>query len=177
MLVYTQELCTGDTLFKQIYARDKLDEEVSGKVALQLLEAVRALHACGIIHRDIKMENILLAGCPSNMHIKLVDFGTAVIGESFCSREGIVVGTEEYASPEALSADYFPESDLWAVGVTLFILLSGTLPFETELDTRRGQFEFAEEEWGNISDGAKDLLRKIFVVDYRKRISAEQVTH
>jgi serine/threonine protein kinase len=171
------ERCTGGSLFEQIYARDKFDEEEAGKVALQLLEAVRALHACGIIHRDIKMENILLAEGPSNMHIKLVDFGTAVIGESFCSREGIVVGTQEYVSPEALGADYFPASDLWGVGVTLFILLSGIFPFETELDTRRGRFEFAEEEWGNISDGAKDLLQKIFVVDHRKRISAEQVTH
>eukprot|EP00959_Pyramimonas_sp_CCMP1952_P412430 8642755-Pyramimonas_sp.AAC.1 len=79
-----------------------------------------------------------------------------------------------FFSPEALRADYPAACDLWAIGVTLFILLSGTLPFESEYDTKQGRYEFDEDEWGEVSEGAKGLIRELLVVDYKKRITAKQ---
>eukprot|EP00240_Pyramimonas_obovata_P006190 CAMPEP_0118953546 /NCGR_PEP_ID=MMETSP1169-20130426/56747_1 /TAXON_ID=36882 /ORGANISM="Pyramimonas obovata, Strain CCMP722" /LENGTH=309 /DNA_ID=CAMNT_0006901033 /DNA_START=144 /DNA_END=1069 /DNA_ORIENTATION=- len=168
------ELCTGGTLLELIEEKEQLSEIEAGKVTVQLLEAVRALHAAGVVHRDIKMENVLLAGAPDDLRLKLVDFGTAVLEEEACSGDGIVVGTMEYASPEALNADYPPACDLWAIGVTLFILLSGGLPFESEADSRLGRFAFEEEEWAEVPEGPKDLLRQLFVVDFSRRITAEE---
>lgn len=169
------EQCTGGTLLDLLYKKEKIVEREAGKVALQLLEAVLALHVNGIVHRDIKLENVLLAGNSSDLHVKLVDFGTAVQIEKAGAEVGYLVGTVQYASPEALNTEYSPACDIWAIGVTLFVLLSGTFPFITEVDTCRGSLNLDDANWEDISLGPKDLLRKLLVVDSKKRLSAKEV--
>jgi tRNA A-37 threonylcarbamoyl transferase component Bud32/tetratricopeptide (TPR) repeat protein len=125
----TMELVEGRSLRDRIAEGPlSLDEVVA--VADQVLEALQILHAEGIIHRDLKPANILVDG---DGNVKLADFGLARHWENEEMRvtrtEGLV-GTMEYLSPEhALGKDLDPRSDLYAFGVVLYEMLSGSLPF------------------------------------------------
>jgi serine/threonine protein kinase len=103
-----------------------LPEEYSIKIINALISAVNHLIDCGIMHRDIKIENVLVNSTCSN--VKLIDFGTA----TFKKTSTEIVGTIEYYSPErALDLEYTSSSDIWCVGVIAFEIAFGELPFMT----------------------------------------------
>lgn len=119
------ELVNDGDLFDKLVGGPKLTELDLYKIVRPLLEAVCYLHELGIIHRDIKLENILY----DNGIIKLSDFGLSKIlvpGEKI----NIACGTIEYLSPEVLLGNgYGIETDLWSIGVIMYMLLYGILPF------------------------------------------------
>ena len=95
----------------------------------QLAQALSAVHALGVVHRDLKPANVLLLHGSGT--VKLADFGLARLGEAFLSRTGVLAGTPGYMAPEQLAEGALgPACDLYALGVLLFELLSGRLPFE-----------------------------------------------
>jgi serine/threonine protein kinase len=99
------------------------------EIAAQICRALTSAHASGFIHRDIKPQNVLLAAAGG---IKLTDFGIARISESTSfTTSGIVLGTADYISPEqAQGLSLTPSTDLYALGVVLFEMLTGVLPFQ-----------------------------------------------
>ncbi len=122
------ELVEGANL-KQRVVRDGPVEPVAAlRIAAQVCRALSCAHAAGFIHRDIKPQNVLLA---ANGEIKLTDFGIARVSESTSfTTSGIVLGTADYISPEqAQGFALTPATDLYALGVVLFEMLTGTLPF------------------------------------------------
>jgi len=140
------------------------------------------------VHRDIKPENILVVDAEGEdsdddagrmeMTIKVIDFGFGcriLRGAKLKPK----VGTFLYTAPEALKGDDCDEKiDLWALGCVLFVLLSGNSPFfgaSVRDSIVQGQFSFSGEEWAQVSDGAKDLIRGLLVVDPRQRMSAADV--
>jgi phosphorylase kinase gamma subunit len=149
----------------------------------QLLEAVAFIHSKGIVHRDVKPENILL---DDHFNVKITDFGFAkVIGPNEKLYE--LCGTPGYLAPELLRASmyenvdgYDKQVDMWACGVILYTLLVGFPPFwhRKQLIMLRnimeGKFEFCSPEWDDITDQPKYLIRKLLVVDPRKRLTAEE---
>ena len=123
------ELCINGNLFKRIKSVGKLNETQSAKYSFQLLEAIQYLqNNFGVIHRDLKLSNILLDG---NFNLKLCDFGLATQLGHPDEEHFTICGTPNYIAPEVASqqAHGFPV-DLWSLGCLLFAMLTGKPPFE-----------------------------------------------
>src|SRR5437667_77602 len=98
--------------------------------ARQILAALRVAHRQGLVHRDIKPHNVLVDG---EGRVKVTDFGIARAGPSQMTEEGSIIGTAQYLSPEqAQGAPVTPSSDLYSLGIVLYELLTGTVPFAGE---------------------------------------------
>jgi calcium-dependent protein kinase len=114
-----------------------------------------------------------------NFELKLIDFGCAKIFSKYKTNFGEIIGTLIYCSPEVLKNNYNKECDIWSCGVIMYALLSGHFPFysKNEEEIKRkilsGKFEFNPKYFNNVSDKAKDLIKKCLIYDKYKRISAE----
>ncbi|KAM7272730.1 hypothetical protein ACFE04_027393 [Oxalis oulophora] len=174
------ELCEGGELFDRIVARGHYSERAAANLARTIVEVVRMCHENGVMHRDLKPENFLFANKKENSPLKAIDFGLSVFfspGERFSE----IVGSPYYMAPEVLKRNYGPEVDIWSAGVILYILLCGVPPFwaETEqgvaLAILRGVIDFNREPWPQVSDSAKNLVRRMLEQDPKKRLTAVQV--
>ncbi|KAF9044419.1 hypothetical protein BJ165DRAFT_1415679 [Panaeolus papilionaceus] len=169
------ELCLGGELFDYLVEKGRLSEHETKIIFGQLCLAVAYLHDKGIVHRDLKLENVLL---DEHCRVKLGDFGftrefdRSSLMETFC-------GTTGYASPEMLQGKKYqgPEVDVWSLGVILYCLLTGTLPFDDDdEDIMRDkiiQGNFDDPEW--LSLEVRDLLKNILVKDVTKRFTIPQI--
>uniref|UniRef100_A0A915L8J8 phosphorylase kinase n=1 Tax=Romanomermis culicivorax TaxID=13658 RepID=A0A915L8J8_ROMCU len=177
------ELAKGGELFDYLTRHVTLSEKKIRHIMRQIFEAVAAIHAKNIVHRDLKPENILLVG---EDVVKVTDFGFAYeLKEGERLKE--LVGTPGYLAPEVLKVNmyetadgYSKEVDLWACGVIMYTLFCGYAPFyhKKQLYMLRaiseGKYEFRSPEWDEITDVAKDLIRKLLVVDCKQRFTAKQ---
>jgi beta-lactam-binding protein with PASTA domain len=125
------EYLPGGTLKDRIVKRGALPARTAAAVALQMAEALRAAHERDVIHRDIKPQNILITGSGD---VKVTDFGIArAAASSAMTRTGHVLGTAHYISPEqAMGESVGPASDLYSLGVVLYEMLTGELPFDAD---------------------------------------------
>ena len=120
------ELVEGETL-KSKLERDRLTVEQVQHIGLQIAHGLRAAHAKGIVHRDIKPDNLLLT---REGNIKILDFGIARLDNSGLTQTGMVLGTLAYMSPEQVLGEEVTQcSDLWSLGVVLYEMLARELPF------------------------------------------------
>lgn len=180
------EYLGGGQLLTAICAREFYHESDAKQILWQLASALAYLQERCVIHRDIKPENIILAtpspsSSSSSLTVKLVDFGFATI-ETEATRQPSkqLVGSPGYFAPEVLKdRSYSTKCDLWSLGVVLYIILSGLMPFSTETaDEHRillGEFCFPTSRFLNVSEEAKDLIRRMLVVNSSKRFSARDV--
>ena len=164
-----------------------------------LMQALAYLHRHNIVHRDIKLENLMVAFVPlTNLSktneedtiprryrqmIKLADFGLAV---EISSNELLftVCGTPTYVAPEILlEIGYSFPVDIWAAGVIGYILLCGFPPFANEENDQdmlfdqiiSGKFDFGGRQWAEVSDTAKDLITAMLNTEQSERMTAQQV--
>jgi len=174
------EYAEGGELFHKI-SRTGVSESEARTLFSQLLKAVNYLHQQSIVHRDLKPENILLDG---QGNIKISDFGLARFDATHMQS---LCGTPHYVAPEVIrlglgnsSVGYGKEVDMWSLGVSLYHMLTGHLPFP-ESDRmalfnkiERGLYDFPFHLWGGITEEAKDLVKKLLDIDPKTRLTAEQ---
>lgn len=179
------ELLTGGELLDAVMDRANYSEADACFCFKQLISGIAYLHSKGVVHRDLKLENLLLASPGDITHIKIVDFGLAKMNSKRNCRMGTICGTPQYVAPEIIeSADsyaaYGKAVDMWSAGVVLFILLGGYPPFHHANESvmfeqiRKGKFKFDKEVWNTISSNAKDLIQKLLSVNPRARCTAEE---
>ncbi|HJJ92637.1 MAG TPA: protein kinase [Methanocorpusculum sp.] len=173
-------LAIGGDLFDKIQDGGGLDERIACQVIYDMLEAIKYLHTNGIWHRNIKPENTLLMDDSDacTIHAALGGFGFARrFSEGETCEE--YLGTEGYMAPEMyMKKPYDQRVDIWSMGVTMFVVLSGETPWDLE-DKRamvhritHGQYDFDSERWQSVSEEAKDLIRQMMKVNPEERISA-----
>jgi len=179
-LYLVQEYCAGGNLSDMIRRERKeggLDESRIKNIFIQLLQAVSYLHSLNIVHRDIKTENILLKERYTD-DVRLLDFGLSRL----MPRSELLmtsVGTLDYKAPEICSRrPYGTACDLWSLGVVLYEMLSGELPClftseESVVDYANNGVTFSEK-WNNVSESAKDLVRRLLVLEPENRYTCEE---
>ncbi|NWU90618.1 HUNK kinase, partial [Upupa epops] len=169
------ELCLGGDLLDRICDKKRLPEREVRRYMRQILSAVEYLHCQGIVHRDLKVENFLL---DENNNIKIVDFGLSNTAKFEGLSQELLhtqCGSPAYAAPELLAhRKYGPKVDVWSIGVSMFAMLTGTLPFTVEpFNIKELHQKILIGEISpipsDISPGAVRLLQSLLQPDPAKR--------
>lgn len=165
----------GDAV--EIMSKGKLSEERAKRIFVQVVEAVQFIHSQNIAHRDIKLDNLLVG---NNDEVVLGDF-------EFCEKSGpnhisnSSAGTFLYSSPEMrFSKPSGFQSDIWALGVTLFVLVFGKFPFSVSCLRERKEVIYLERAFlkePSVSKSCKDLIRKILSLNGNERPTASKILH
>jgi calcium-dependent protein kinase len=177
------ELCSGGELFTKIISKGCFLEDEAKKLVYKMFKVINYLHCKGIIHRDIKPENFLFEDKEEDAEFKLIDFGLSnmVSDGSDQIKERRIIGSPLYIAPEALKGEYGFECDVWSLGVILFALLSGKVPFPGRTANeifdliKKCEYRLTGPIWDNISESAKDLISRILIKDPHERITTLQV--
>ncbi|NP_001312822.1 calcium-dependent protein kinase 28-like [Nicotiana tabacum] len=175
------ELCEGGELLDRILSKkdSRYTEKDAAIVVRQMLKVAAECHLHGLVHRDMKPENFLFKLFKGGFAIKSTDFGLSDFirpGKKFQD----IVGSAYYVAPEVLKRRSGPESDVWSIGVITYILLCGRRRFwdKTEdgifKEVLRNKPDFRRKPWPNISNSAKDFVKKLLVKDPRARLTAAQ---
>ncbi|OMJ90348.1 hypothetical protein SteCoe_7258 [Stentor coeruleus] len=179
-LYIVTEMCTGGELFDRIKHMRKFSENQAAKYMSDIICAVMHCHQRGVVHRDLKPENLLFTTKEPDAKLKLIDFGTSTLFDKTKKIKGIF-GTYFYMAPEVISGNYDEKCDVWSLGVILYVLLSGDLPFtgstEEEIISkiRNASVSFSRPTWKNVSEEAKILIMKMLKKIPEMRISIEEV--
>ena len=190
-----QELCTGGELLRKIQTTQLKEKDIA-KIFNQIMSAVAYCHEKGIVHRDLKLENILFASESPDSPVKIIDFGFSVLlgkneinkdkdNENNLKKYGFKrmkskVGTLYYISPEIIKGNYDEKCDIWACGVILYILLCGYPPFNGSSDKEvyniitQVKYDFNQPMWKNVSKYAKELIKNMLTLA-KNRYTAKQV--
>ncbi|KAK2983483.1 hypothetical protein RJ640_006496 [Escallonia rubra] len=151
------ELCSGGELFDRIVSQKKYSEGEAAAVVRQIASGLQALHRANIVHRDLKPENCLFLNQSKDSPLKIMDFGLSSV-EEFTDPVVGLFGSIDYVSPEALSQGRIScRSDMWSLGVILYILLSGYPPFIAKSTRQKQQMIMAilQHPWV-IGDSANE---------------------
>ena len=186
------EYINGGNLFSFVKKRRKLSEKTAKFLFRQIIQGIKYIHSKNIVHRDIKLENILI---DVNNNIKICDFGIGKILDNKNKKLHDQCGTPMYMAPEILLStkekgyDAFPV-DLWSAGIALYIMLSGTLPFSihdediSSINNNNEKKNFAlqyaiinhePKKIENISSEAKNLLFGLLNKNPKKRLNCDEV--
>ena len=198
------ELVNGGNLKFFTHSRQKYPEKVVAHHFKQILEGLHYLHSQGVVHRDLKLANVLLKGDRLHGEIKIADFGLSALvpaSDKLYDRETSIKrksynglhhswGTATYMAPEVIDREYGPQADMWSAGVMLYEMLSGEHPFNEDAAkptaspwephtglkylVQNARYTMTSPKWTSRSDQAKDLVSKILVVDPKVRLSATE---
>ena len=170
------EYCEGGEIFDQLVTNGRMTEKNARIYFHQIMDAVFYLHSNGIVHRDLKAENLLLTS--DFKCVKLADFG---FSNYFTSGNFLATwcGSPPYAAPELFEGKQYngPKADIWSMGVVLYVLVCGALPFDgntlQSLKTRVLSGKFRIPYF--MSCDCEHLIRHMLVTDPDKRYTLQQI--
>lgn len=174
------EYAGGKDLLDRVVAKVNYSEADARDLFQCLVRAVQYIHNHDVVHRDLKLENVLMKSETDDIDIRIGDFGLA----TYCIGDLILdqAGTPRYIAPEVVrGVPYGKRVDVWALGVILYILLSGQFPFD---EIRRGTlfckikagaYTFDHEHWTDVHEEAQDLIRNILQTDPTQRFTLEEI--
>jgi len=172
--------CDGGDVLDKVASIDQYSEKDACQFSLGLLQAVQFMHKRGIAHRDLKPQNLLLESHEDNTNVKICDFGYAKrvhVPKSLTT----LCGSLHYVAPELLKNHPYDESaDIWSVGVIIYFLLAGYLPFHNKDQNelfkviRLGKYTFDSKYWSGVSTEATSLIVHLLEVDPTTRYTATQ---
>ncbi|XP_061584515.1 caM kinase-like vesicle-associated protein [Cololabis saira] len=180
------ELATGREVFDWILDQGYYSERDTSNVMRQVLEAIAYLHSLNIVHRNLKLENLVYFNRLKHSKIVISDFHLAKLE---CGPIKDPCGTPEYLAPEVVGRQrYGRPVDCWAIGVIMYILLSGNPPFyddsdEDDPDSRdrnlflkilSGDYEFDSPYWDDISVSARNLVASLMETDQDQRLTTQE---
>ncbi|XP_016300944.1 myosin light chain kinase, smooth muscle [Sinocyclocheilus anshuiensis] len=179
-IVMVLEMISGGELFERIIDEDfELTEREVIKYMLQIVDGVNFIHKKGIVHLDLKPENIMCVN-KTGSKIKLIDFGLARRLENAGSLK-VLFGTPEFVAPEVINYEAISyTTDMWSIGVICYILVSGLSPFmgdndnETLSNVTSATWDFEDEAFDEISDEAKDFISNLLKKGMKARLSCDQ---
>lgn len=173
------ECMEGGELLDRIREQKRFSEKDTAEHCWQMLLALNYIHSHGMIHCDVKLENFMYdhKGKESN-HLKLIDFGFSKMCDKKAELRRKACGTLSYTAPEVLEWIYSQPCDMWSMGVIVFVLLAGYMPFSgPEADQMKaiakGDYVMKQERWNTISEEAKNFVKALLEVDPKKRLTAE----
>ncbi|XP_050068409.1 myosin light chain kinase, smooth muscle-like [Anopheles maculipalpis] len=179
-IIMVVEYISGGELFERVVADDfTLTEKDCVIFVRQICQGVEHMHSRQIVHLDLKPENIMCATKTSH-EIKIIDFGLA---QRLCasSPTRVLFGTPEFIAPEIINYEPISvQSDMWSIGVICYVLLSGLSPFmgDNDVDTfsniTRAEYDFDDEAFDLVSDGAKEFIAGLLRGRQEERLSAQQ---
>ena len=175
------EYISGGTLTQFLKKRYfNFSESQAANIINQIGQGLKYLHSYGIVHRDLKTENIMMTQLNDNGIIKIMDFGLSkIVGP----KEGLIdgYGTLNYVAPEVLLREpYNKEIDIWSLGIILYLFLCGHVPFfgnKQDIIAKKivyDDVDFDEDEWEMRSRKVIDLIEKCLEKDPKKRIDIDQ---
>ncbi|RHZ77303.1 hypothetical protein Glove_182g23 [Diversispora epigaea] len=175
---FRMELCSNQSLFDMVVNRGELTESEVRLYMIQLIDAVGYMHDNNIMHRDLKLENIFLS---ESLDLKIGDFGLSAELDSTDERESTPCGTLPYMAPEMLTPEvgYRFEVDIWAIGVIMYIMLFGSMPFGRDTNSMlidqilNADFEFPSDV--EVSHAAKNLISAILDPEYDTRLTLSDI--
>ncbi|KAK1130917.1 hypothetical protein K0M31_017223 [Melipona bicolor] len=173
------ELLSGGELLRR---PRPFSEQQASRIMRQLASAVRFMHSRGVVHRDLKLENIVFVDESEDSPVKIVDFGFARVKRG-CEPLHTPCFTLPYAAPEVVARQGYDQScDLWSLGAILYAILSKKPPFGTgspDLATRirAGEIDFDGESWNHLSSHAKQVAKGLLTVDPNKRLTASDLAN
>lgn len=175
-LSLVMECIEGGELFDKIAECKVFREKDAVEATHQMLLAINYLHSLNIVHRDLKLENFLYEKQGSDF-LKLIDFGFSKIWDKNTKME-LSCGTLSYVAPEVLAKNYTSKCDMWSLGVIVFILLVGHMPFagaserQQIVNIRAGKFAVRKERWAKVSGEAYEFMSNLLVVNPEARMAA-----
>lgn len=180
-LYFVLEFMRGGALYEVLSSKDiHFSEERASCIIKDVLHGLVYLHEKGIVHRDVKPENILTTGKTWPFTSKLADFGLSNFLDTTAGLES-KVGTPYFCAREVVTSEtYGTKADLWSLGVVAYEMLSGRKPFEGThtksvlyaiLD---GKYSFPPKHWAQISTEARDFISKLICIDVDRRLSAQE---
>lgn len=162
-----------------------LDENLTKAITKQLLQGLQFIHKKGIIHRDIKLENLLIEILNRDeVSVKITDFGMAQYLNPDDDKMNMQAGSSSYIAPEVLSWGPLTEkSDVWSAAIVTYILMQGAFPFDgnnfdqvyTSIMLKDLNKEWSSAKWSHISQDAKDFLNLCFTKDPKMRPSCSDL--